>query len=216
MFSTDLGRRAPRKLRGPPYTPVIVRSDIVQGVVFAAGVWRSKYPYQYLCIFPQANWQIDDLWDEEDIHLDTEPFCKEVLQFIQRDNYVRAQKYAQDWSKMQADRLATVGGDMTDFYDKNNPLSIVPKIFVNEEVRDYPPIFLWHVAHIMRTALLAVKGTKLPVEEAVATPERPELGHQGPVVHGITQASSTAHTATMPVDLATRANGETSHSESQP
>lgn len=190
MFSTDLGKRAPRKLQGPPYAPVIARSNMVLDVVNAAGLWRSKYPYQYLCIFPHAGWKINDLWDDEDIHLETESFCKELLRFIERDNGVRAQKYAQDWSSMHPERLPIVGGDMVELYDKTNPLSIVDKIFVGEESREYPPIFLWHVAHIMRTAMLTVKGAKLV-----------SLGNDNkdPVVHSTTGSSATTNlTATVP------------------
>ena len=158
IFSTGLGKRAPRRLQGPPYVPVLVRSDIVQGVAMAAGVWFQKYPQQYMCIFPRAGWQIDDLWDDEDIHLETESFCRELLKFIERDNVARAKDFAQDWSKMHPEKLNIVGGDMTDVYDKENPLSIVDKIFANSEKEKYPAVFLWHVAHMMRTAMLAVKG----------------------------------------------------------
>ncbi|KAJ4994445.1 hypothetical protein SVAN01_00274 [Stagonosporopsis vannaccii] len=203
MFSTDLGRRAPRKLQGPSYVPVIVRSNMVADVVNAAGHWRSKYPFHYLCIFPHAGWKISDLWDEEDIHLETESFCKQVLQFIERDNSARARKYAQDWSYMYPERLPTVGGDMTRLYDKSNPLSIVEKIFVNEESREYPPIFLWHVAHIMRTAMLAAKGIYLPAEELVTVSEAmsngnttPALVTVGPMGTVTTASATTSKTST--------------------
>ena len=136
MFSTDLGRRALRRLQGPSHPPVIVKSDRIHAVVTAAGIWRNKYPYQYMCIFPQGGWRIDDLWDEEDIHIDTESFCKETLYFIERDNCVRAQKYAQDWSKMHPERLPIVGGDMSELYDKASPLFVVDKIFVNGEMQE--------------------------------------------------------------------------------
>ncbi|KAF2629709.1 hypothetical protein BU25DRAFT_272384 [Macroventuria anomochaeta] len=209
MFSTDLGRRAPRRFQSPPYAPVLVRSDIVRDVVTAAGYWRSKYPHQYLCIFPRAGWQIGDLWDKEDVHRETEPFCKEVLRFIERDNCVRAQNYVQDWSKLHPERLPIVGGDMTELYDKSNPLSVVDKIFVNEERRQYPPIFLWHVAHIMRTTMLTVKGAKLPVKKP-SVPERLDTGHKDPVAHGTAPIPATVEgTAILPVASSTTATSST-------
>jgi hypothetical protein len=184
IFSTGLGKRKPRKLQGPPYAPVIVRSNRVQDVLAAAGFWLNKYPQQYLCIFPQAGWQIGDLWDEEDIHIETAPFCEEVLQFIGRDVYVRAKKYAQHWSRMHPERLNVVGGDLTNVYDKTNPLSIVDVIFVNGEQQNWPSIFLWHVAHTMRAAMLEVKGTKLPVMSAPSVSERMNAMAQSyPMLH---------------------------------
>lgn len=201
MFSTDLGMRAPRKLQGPPYPPILVRSDLVEGIFMAAGVWRNKYPYQYLCIFPHSGWQIGDLWDEEDIHLETESFCKDLLQFIERDVCVRAQNYAQQWSRIHADRLHIVGGDMTDLYDRHDHISIVNKVFVNGEQQEYPPIFLWHVAHIMRTAMLAVKGVKLPARHTYSVSQRLGTGQDGPVsnntirVPAIIEGTGTSPTA---------------------
>lgn len=183
IFSIGLGKRAPRRLQGPPYTPVLVRSDIVQGVAMAAGVWFQKYPQQYMCIFPRAGWQIDDLWDDEDIHLETESFCRELLKFIERDNVARAKEFAQDWSKMHPEQLNVVGGDMTDLYDKENPLSVVDKIFTNGEKEKFPPVFLWHVAHMMRTAMLTVKGVKLPAKDTVGISARSNIGADTPVVH---------------------------------
>ena len=211
MFSTDLGRLAPRRLQGPPHVPVLARSDMVRDVITAAGLWRNKYPYQYLCIFPRCGWRISDLWDEEDIHLETEPFCKEVLQFIERDNCVRAQKYAQDWSKMHPECLPIVGGDMTELYDKSDPLSIVNRIFVNEERREYPPIFLWHVAHIMRTTMLTVKGTKLQALEVVNVYEHVGMGQETPLARSTAHIPATAGvTATLPTVPSTTTNCKTS------
>jgi hypothetical protein len=189
MFSTNLGRRALRRLQGPSHPPVIVKGNKIHAVVAAAGIWRNKYPYQYMCIFPQGGWQIGDLWDEEDIHIDTESFCKETLCFIERDNCVRAQKYAQDWSKMHPERLPIVGGDMSELYDKANPLSIVDKIFINGETQKYPPIFLWHVAHMMRGAILFVKGARLPVDTSV--PVSLNIGHKRSVTNGSAHSSAT-------------------------
>lgn len=199
MFSTDLGKRAPRKLQGPPYAPVIVRSDRIHGVLMTAAVWRNKYPYQYLCIFPQSGWQIGDLWDEEDVHLETESFCKELLQFIERDVCVRAQNFAQHWSRQHPERLHIVGGDLVEIYDKENHLSIVDKIFVNGEQQEYPPIFLWHVAHTMRTAMLAVKGVKLPANDRHTVTGSLETVHGGPVPHSTAQVPATpVGTASLP------------------
>ncbi|XPS72177.1 hypothetical protein M3J09_004343 [Ascochyta lentis] len=210
MFSTDLGRRAPRRLQGPPYVPVIARSDRVQGVLVAAGMWRHKHPQQYLSIFPQAGWQIGDLWDEEDIHLETESFCEELLRFIERDVYVRAKNLAEEWSRMYPERLQIVGGDITGLYDKNDHLSIVDKIFVHGEQQEYPPVFLWHVAHTMRAAMLETKGMKLPVKTAIVVPEHLNRGHEKPVVRGTAQVPATAEgTVTLPIAPSTRANSST-------
>ncbi|KZM19209.1 nucleic acid binding [Ascochyta rabiei] len=193
MFSTDLGRRAPRKLQGPPYAPVIARSDMVQGVLIAA-----------------AGWQIGDLWDEEDIHLETESFCKELLRFIEYDVYVRAKKYAQDWSRVHPERLCIVGGDMTDLYDTNNHLSVVDNIFVNGEQQEYPPIFLWHVAHTMRAAILEIKGVRLQVKAAVGVPKHLDMEHEEPVVDGTAQVPATAKgTTKLPTAPSTRINSST-------
>jgi hypothetical protein len=208
MFSTDLGKRAPRKLQGPPYAPVIVRSDKVQGVVVAAHLWLKKYPLQYLCIFPDSGWQISDLWDEHDIHIETELFCKEVLKFIERDNYVCAKNYAQGWSKLHPERLGIVGGDLTELYDKNDSLSIVEKIFVNGEEQDFPRTFLWNVAHIMRTAMLEVKGVKAPFKEASSVSGRLNTRQDHHVSNDIAKVPAVLeHTTTpqsAPVIAATR------------
>ncbi|KAF3008737.1 hypothetical protein E8E13_009908 [Curvularia kusanoi] len=164
IFSTCLGTQPQRKLRGPRRTPVIARSDKVRDVVVAAGFWRDKYPYQYFCIFPGGDWKTEDFWDEEDIHLETDSFCREVLRFIERDNCVRAQQYSQEWAQMYPERLSILGGDMTKLYDTQDPLFVVDKIFVNNETHIYPPIFLWHAAHIIRKAMLTVKGVELPLK----------------------------------------------------
>lgn len=210
MFSTGLGLRPQRKLRGPPHVPVIVRSDMVRDVVTAAAFWRNKYPYQYSCVFPKAGWNIDDLWDEEDIHLDTERFCKEVLRFIERDNGVRAQMYSQEWAKLHPHRLAILGGDMNELYDKIHPLAIVDKIFVNNERQTYPPIFLWHVAHLMRTAMLAVKGIELLVKEVAA--DNPTMDHDNFVTRTNVQATATAKPpVTVQDTTSTLINGSMAH-----
>ncbi|KAJ4325019.1 hypothetical protein N0V94_000903 [Neodidymelliopsis sp. IMI 364377] len=211
MFSTDLGKRAPRKLQGPPYAPVIVRSDKVQGVVVAAHLWSKKYPLQYLCIFPDSGWQIGDLWDEHDIYIETEPFCKEVLKFIERDNYVCAKTYAQNWSKLHPERLGIVGGDLTGVYDKNDSLSIVDKIFVNGEEQDFPRTFLWNVAHIIRTAMLEVKGVKAPFKETSIVSGRLNTEQDHHISNDIAKVPAvledTATPQSAPAIVATRTQG---------
>ncbi|KAG9196993.1 hypothetical protein G6514_002709 [Epicoccum nigrum] len=163
MFSTGLGARPQHKLLGHPNIPVIVRSgNIISDVAVAAEFWRHKYPYQYLSIFPGSGLKINDIWDEYDIHLETENFCKQVLRFIEGDNATRAQKYSQDYIHLHPERLSIIGGDMTKLYDKCDPISVVDKIFVNNERQTFPPVFLWHTAHHIRRAMLAVKGIKLP------------------------------------------------------
>lgn len=162
MFSTGLGARPQRKLLGPPNVPVIVRSNMIADAAVAADFWRHKYPYQYFSIFPGSGLKINDLWDEHDIHLETENFCKHVLRFIEGDNATRARKYSQEYVHLHPERLSIIGGDMTKLYDKCDPISIVDKIFVNNEKQTFPPIFLWHTAHHIRRAMLAVKGNNLP------------------------------------------------------
>ena len=132
MFSTDLGARPQRKLLTPPNVPVIVRSgNMIADVAVVADFWRHKYPYQYFSIFPGSGLKIDDLWDEYDIHLETENFCKQVLRFIEGDNATRAHKYSQEYAHLHPERLSIIGGDMTKLYDKSDPISIVDKIFVD-------------------------------------------------------------------------------------
>jgi hypothetical protein len=163
MFSTGLGARPQRKLLGPSNVPVIVRGgNMIADVAVAADFWRHKYPHQYFSIFPGSGLKINDLWDEHDIHLETENFCKHVLRFIEGDNATRAHKYSREYVHLHPERLSTIGSDMTTLYDKGDPISVVDKIFVNNEKQTFPPIFLWHTAHHIRTAMLAVKGIKLP------------------------------------------------------
>ena len=198
MFSTDLGMCAPRRLQGPGYPSVVVKSDKIYAVATAAGHWRAKYPYQYMCILPQGKWQIGDLWDEEDIYIDTASFCKAVLSFIEQDNCIRAKKYAHEWSKQHLERLSVLGGDMSELYNKANPLSIVHKIFTTEERQLYPPIFLWHVAHIMRVAMLAVKGVKLPAKVTGIASERPNVDNENVDADGAARDPKTAESSAMP------------------
>jgi hypothetical protein len=159
FFSTELGTRPPRKLIGPPFPPVIVRSDKVAGVVQTALHWRKKHPQVCWTVFPQCGWTVEDFWDAEDIHIDTRTHLAEVLTFLSRDNSWCASKFAQDWSRAHPEQVNKVlgVGDLKDFYDPKDHLAIVDKLFVNGETADKPREFLWHVAHIMRTALVKVR-----------------------------------------------------------
>lgn len=188
MFSTDFGKRPKRKLQPLLGVPVIARSDMVRDVVAAAGYWRNVYPYFSLNIFPRSEWTIHDLWDDEDIHFETEDFCKALLQFLERDNVVRAQKYSQEWTMMHPERLPTIGGDMAELYDNSNPLSVVDKIFVNHEWRTHPPVFLWHVAHMIRGAMLAVKGVNLSTKETGSLSEHLTSEQKEHNAHNVTES----------------------------
>jgi hypothetical protein len=152
-FSTDLGRRPAREPLGPPFAPVIVRSEQIMGVVSYAGYWRSKHPKIYHSFFPESGWTITDLWDNADIHLESPGFLEEVLGFICRDNTYRANEYMYTWSRAHPEKLDTIGGDMSQIYDISNPPAIVDKIFTDGETDQYPHVFLWHVFHSMRICM---------------------------------------------------------------
>ncbi len=157
IFSTDLCTRASRRPPGPPYPPVIVRgSDPIKAVVDAAAYWQKKFKWQCLCIFPNQKWNINDLWDGEDIHLDSPGFCQKMLTFIERDTYYAAAQFAKDWLKAHPDpdRLSFIIGDALNGHDPNRPsISILNKIFVYGEMQSFPSIFLSHVTCIMRMQL---------------------------------------------------------------
>lgn len=203
IFSTNLGSRPQRKLCGPCRMPVIARSDRIRDIVAAAGFWRDKYPYQYFCIFPGRDWKIEDLWDEEDIHLETNNFCREVLRFIERDNCVRAQQYSQEWAQLYPERLSILGGNMTKLYDTHDPLSVVDKIFINNERQFYPPVFLWHTAHIIRKAMLTVKGVLLPLKgmalEGLTKAQKDAVAHNNSDISAAV-GSSVAMTSNTPMN----------------
>jgi hypothetical protein len=161
MFSTAIGKRAPRKVPSLPLRPVIVRSNIVQSVVAFARYWLGRFPMQYLCVFDNCGWTVHDLWDAEDIHIESLAFCQETLGFIGRDNYYRARVYAMEWSRLHQERLIIIQCQMDDFYDPKDPLAIVDKIFVNGETQFHPRTFLWHVAHIIRATMVEAARMKL-------------------------------------------------------
>jgi hypothetical protein len=158
ISSTELCTRPPRPLEGPPYMPVIVRSDKVVGVVDAAKILQTKFKSQCLCIFPGQGWTINDLWDANDIHLETASFCGEMLTFISRDTYYAAQQFAKDWMRKYPDRLQLVGSDMAELYNPKDHFAIVEKIFTKGEPISFPRTFLWHVAHMMRHMLKAMSN----------------------------------------------------------
>lgn len=202
IFSTGLGRRAPRGFQQPGFFQPIARSDMVMDVVVGAGHLLREYPYQYMEVFPQQGWKINDLWDDHDIQTEGEGYFIELLGFLERDNVVRAEKYACDYAHKYPERLNLIGGDIAGLYDKTNPLSIVDKIFVNGESRDFPPVFLWKVAHVLRTNMLAVKAaTTEQSNDATSAPALPVAARKDPVLHSTGQAT-TSEPAT--VDITTR------------
>lgn len=165
---------------------------MIADVAIAADFWRHKYPYQYYSIFPGSGLKVNDLWDEYDIHLETENFCKEVLRFIEGDNATRAHKYSQEYVHVHPERLSTIGGNMTKLYDKCDPISVVDKIFVNNEKQTFPPVFLWHTAHHIRRAMLAVKGIKPPNKVLVS--ESSMGDPHAPITAGVMVTIPTART----------------------
>ncbi|KAH8730597.1 hypothetical protein GQ44DRAFT_823310 [Phaeosphaeriaceae sp. PMI808] len=180
LFSTALGSRPPRYVRGPPFPLNIVRGNGVLGVIEAAKFWRNKFPYHTWCIFPDSGWVIEDFWDEEDIYVDSPEHYRAVLKFISQDNFWCAKKYAEDWSRKYPEQVTKTVGleNMGIIYDPANPGAIVDKIFIHGEIEEKPRQFLWHVAHIMRSALLAVrveqKHAKVTEDKLKSTTE----GHQ--------------------------------------
>ncbi|KAF3048285.1 hypothetical protein E8E12_011623 [Didymella heteroderae] len=209
IFSTDIGRRARRGLQQPGFFQPIARSNLVEDAIIAAGYLRKKYPYQYSNVFPQQGWQIDDLWDDHDIQIEGEGYFTEVLRLIERDNVIRVQQYACEYAEKCPERLALIGGDIAGLYNKTSPLSIVDKIFVNGESRDFPPSFLWKVAHFLRTSMLTVKAMTESKDSSSAT-AGPVANHRDPVVHSaeLDPASVTA-SASVPVSTSNTSNAPT-------
>ena len=161
IFSTELCTRAARAAPGPPYPPVIVRgSDTIKAVVDAASLWQKKFKWQCLCIFPGQKWDVNDLWDAQDLHFDSPSFCQKILTFIERDTYYAAKQFADDWARAHPDRLAFVAGNAMATSDPQRPLDCVDKIFVHGETMSFPRTFLWHVAHMIRTTLTKVSQVK--------------------------------------------------------
>jgi hypothetical protein len=209
IFSTDLGRRAPRGLQQPGGFQPIARSDLVKDVIVGAGHLLRKYPYQYLNIFPQQGWQIGDLWDEHDIQIEGESYFTELLGFIERDNVVRVQKYASEYAQKYPERLHLIGDDISGLYDKANPLSIVNKIFVNGESQNFPPSFLWKVAHFLRTHMCAVKAMTEPPQDPASAPARSVMDHGDSAVHSAVHTPALVEaSASVPVATSNAAKGK--------
>jgi hypothetical protein len=188
LFSTELGTRLPRNLKGPPFPPIIVRSNKVAGVVDTALFLRKKFGHISWTIFPQCGWTIEDFWDAEDIHVDTREHCTEVLKFLSQDNFWCARRFAEDWSRANPEQVVKTVGltDMKSIYDSNDPLAVVDKIFVNGEMADKPREFLWHAAHIMRTTLVEIRTEQQRATVNDHTPQRTPAERQ----LGITKSSS--------------------------
>lgn len=209
VFSTHLGRRTPQGRQESRFVQPIARSDMVIDVVVGAEHLLRKYPYQYLNIFPQQGWQTGDLWDDYDIQTEGQLYFTEVLGFIERDNVVRVHKYACEYAQKYPERQTLIGGDMTELYDKANPLAIVNKLFVNGESRDYPPVFLWKVAHFLRTSMLAVKGITPPFKDVGNAAERPVVDLKDPALHSTVQVpASPEGSANVPADMSVAAIGK--------
>ncbi|KAH7398917.1 hypothetical protein DE146DRAFT_782706 [Phaeosphaeria sp. MPI-PUGE-AT-0046c] len=133
-----------------------------QAAVQVANYWRSRYPRIGWCVFPDCAWEIEDLWDDQDIHTYTPKLCREALQFLARDNSWTAKKFAEDWARAHPEHLAAAFGksSMAAMYDPAQPLDIVDKIFIFGEHNLLPRQFLYHAADILRTAMLEDEARK--------------------------------------------------------
>ncbi|CAO2651140.1 Nn.00g094370.m01.CDS01 [Neocucurbitaria sp. VM-36] len=183
IFSTELCTQTPRQSAGPPYPPVIVRGgDKNKAVVDAAHYWQKKFKWQCLCIFPGQGWEIRDLWDAVDIHVESSPFCEQMLIFISRDTYYAAKQFSEDWARAHPDRLAFIGGEMMSVFDPVDPFAIVDKVFTYGEPEDFPRTFLWHVAHMMRTTMAEISAANNAAMEANHA-QQPVLVNQQPATN---------------------------------
>lgn len=192
IFSTDLGRRAPRGSQQPRFFQSVARSNLEEDVVVAAGYLRKKYPYQYLSILPHQGWHISDLWDDYDIQIEGEKYFTQVLKVIEKHNATQVPRFACEYAEKHPERLALIGGNITGLYDKAHPVSIVDKIFVNEESRDYPPSFLWKVAIVLRTNMLAVRAMTEASKDLAGAPVSSNVDEKDTLVHSAEYASSSA------------------------
>lgn len=171
IFSTELGAHPKRVVDRQSPPPVIVRSGGVKDVVDVSRTWQARYKVQCLCIFPGQGWTVNDLWDAADLHLDTSTFCADMLNFISRDTYHAASRFADDWIQAYPERLAMVGSDKTLQHNAHDSFAIVDKIYNEGERAEFPRTFLWHVAHMMRSTILGVR----PPTDVVAVASRLQL-----------------------------------------
>lgn len=127
-----------------------------------ANYWRSKYPRVGWCVFPDCAWEIEDLWDAEDIHIYTPKLCSEALQFLGHDNVWTAKKFAEDWARAHPEHLAATFGksSMAAMYDPAQPLDLVDNIFIFGEANLFPRQFLYYAADMLRTAMLEDEARK--------------------------------------------------------
>ncbi|KAF3052215.1 hypothetical protein E8E11_010224 [Didymella keratinophila] len=210
IFSTDLCRRPPRGLQQLGCFQPIVRSNLEEDAYVAAGRLRKKYPYQYLSIFPHQGWLISDFWDDHDIQIEGKNYSTAVLNIIANHNAIQVPQFAREYAEKHPERLNLIGGNIAGLYDKSDPLSIVDKIFVNGETRGYPPAFLWKVAYVLRTKMLAVKAISEPPKHPVSDPARSDADQQDLVVHSAEHApASVTAPAKVPVATSTASKGKT-------
>lgn len=153
VFSTD-GGRLPRRAVPIPPPPVIVRSDKFHGVLDSANYWRKKCPEFYHCFFPNQRWTITDLWDDNDIHIESPGFLEEVLQFIVRDNAAGATNFARDWCQRSHEKMDKLGAaDASHLHNADDPFAILDEFFTEGEQRECPQQFLLYVLGILRQAM---------------------------------------------------------------
>jgi hypothetical protein len=209
IFSTNLGRRAPRGLQQPGFFQPIVRTNLEEDAFVAAGRLRKKYPYQYLSIFPHQGWQVSDLWDDHDIQIEGENYFITVLNIIANHNAIQVPQFAREYAEKHPERLNLIGGNLAGLYDKTSPLSIVDKIFVNGETRECPHAFLWKVAHVLRTNMLAAKALTEPSTDPVSDQARSDADQKDSEVHSTEQAPvAVIAAAKVPVATSTASKGK--------
>lgn len=167
VFSTQNGAYPPRKLSGPPFPPVIVRSDKFRGVVDSARHWQKKYVRHTLCIFPDCGWEIEDFWDEVDIHIEGAGHLRDVLGFIARENVYQARLYAGNWSLLHPDLVSTDLRPSNEDAPKDS-LDIVDRLFKHGETNYAPRKFLEHVVNILQVAMHEVPQRQNAIEKVLA------------------------------------------------
>lgn len=122
-----------------------------------ARYWRDKLPRIAWSVFPDGAWEIEDLWDVEDIHIYTPKLCQEALRFLGQDNIWTLNRFADDWARAHpGDLSSTVGKkSMADIYDPTQPMAVVDKIFKYGEHNLFPRQFLYRAAKVLRSSMLA-------------------------------------------------------------
>lgn len=197
FFSTELGTQNPRRLE-LHLVPAVARSPYdAEVVVEAAKYWQTKYKSEYaaslkncgsvadylqgqcLYIFPNQGWTVEDLWDATDIHIEGRTFCEQMLDFIARDTWHAADRFAKDWARAHFQQVNFIGIHIGNVYDLNDPLSALDQIFVFGELTSFPRPFLWHVAFILITDWSNARLANAPASNTYQDQYLPVVAHRG-------------------------------------